>query len=100
MFSDVKVTVMPDPQKPSTASIYPNPATTYLYVKIDAVTLQSNSSIQITNASGKLVYTENFVRTDFRMLKQLDVSKLPAGVYFLTVNADMNTKRTLSFVKQ
>jgi len=80
--------------------VYPNPATNSLYVKIEAVTLQSNSSIQIKNAAGNILYTENFLRTDFRMLKQLDISKLPSGVYFLTVITDINTSKTLKFIKQ
>jgi hypothetical protein len=100
VWDDVKVTVMPDPRKPSTAMVYPNPATNTLYVKIDAVTLQNNSSIRITNSSGKVVYTENFVRTDFRILKQVDISKLPNGVYFLTVTTDISTSRTLTFIKE
>ena len=99
-WDDVIVTVLPDPRKQSTATLYPNPATDFVYVKIDAVTLQSNSLIRITNSAGKVVYTENFMRTNFSALKQVDISKLPNGVYFLTVTADINTNTTLTLIKQ
>jgi dienelactone hydrolase len=99
-WDEVKVAVMPDPKTQSTATIYPNPATDMVYVKIDALTLQSNSMITIRNTTGSMVYTENFVRTGFRLLKQIDVSKLPSGVYYLSVTTDIHTNATLAFIKQ
>jgi hypothetical protein len=99
-WDEVKVVVIPDPRTQSTATIYPNPATDMIYVKIDALTLQSNSMITIRNTTGSIVYTENFVRTGFRLLKQIDVSKLPSGFYYLSVTTDIYTNATLAFIKQ
>ena len=99
-WDDLKVTVLPDPRRQSSAMLYPNPATNTVYVKIDAVTLQSNTLIRIINSAGDVVYTENFFRTDFRVLRQIDISKLPRGAYFLTVTADINTNTTLTLIKQ
>jgi hypothetical protein len=100
VWDDVKVTVLPDPRTKSTASVYPNPATSTINVKIDALTLQSNTVIRIANAAGSTVYSENFKRTDYTMIKQVNISKLPRGIYFLSVNTDINTVTTLKFTKQ
>jgi hypothetical protein len=100
VWDDVKVAVMPDPRTQSTAEVYPNPVITTLFIKIDALTLQNNSLIQIINSAGSVVYTENFTRTGFNYLKQVDVSKLPKGVYFLSISADINTTITRTFTKQ
>lgn len=99
-WDDIKVTVTSDPRREATASIYPNPATNKIFVKIDALTLQSSSVINITNSAGTLLYTENFVRTGFKFLKQIDVSKWPSGVYYLSITTDINTNKTVTFVKQ
>ena len=99
-WNDVRVTVLPDPRRQSTAMVYPNPATNMIYLRIDAVTLQSNTLIRIINSSGDIVYTESFLRTDFRVLRQIDISKLPKGAYFITVTADINTNTTLTLIKQ
>ena len=80
--------------------LFPNPATNMINVRIDAVTLQNNTIIRISNSAGDVVYTESFMRSAFRALKQIDISKLPNGVYFLTVTADINTYTTLTFIKQ
>jgi dienelactone hydrolase len=99
-WDDVKVTVLADPRTQSTATVYPNPATSMINLKIDALTLQTNTVINITNAAGSTVYTEEFKRTDYRMVKQVDISKLPDGIYFLSLNTDINTIQTLKFTKQ
>ncbi|MGZ3973682.1 MAG: PKD domain-containing protein, partial [Flavisolibacter sp.] len=99
-WDEVKVTVMPDPRTRSTATVYPNPATNTINIKIEALTLQNNSVLRIANAAGYLVYTENFTRTDFTMIKQVDISKLPNGTYFLSVTSDINTVTTIKFIKQ
>ena len=99
-WDDIKVTVLPDPRRQSTAMLFPNPATNMINVRIDAVTLQNNTIIRISNSAGDVVYTESFMRSAFRALKQIDISKLPNGVYFLTVTADINTYTTLTFIKQ
>jgi dienelactone hydrolase len=99
-WDDVKVTVLADPRTQSTATVYPNPATSMINVKIDALTLQTNTVIHITNAAGSTVYAEEFKRTDYRMVKQVDISKLPDGIYFLSLNTDINTIQTLKFTKQ
>ncbi|HWI91737.1 MAG TPA: REJ domain-containing protein, partial [Flavisolibacter sp.] len=99
-WSEVNVTVVPNPTNQSTASLYPNPATDIVYLRIDAVTLQTNSLITIVNSAGNTVYNEKFMRTDFRVIKEVNVSTLPRGTYFLTITTDINNTKTLPFIKQ
>jgi hypothetical protein len=81
--------------------VYPNPVTTgSLYVKIDAVTNKSNSTIRIFNAQGNLVYAEAFVRSALQVEKSVDISSLKKGVYFLSVTTDINSETTIRFIKQ
>jgi dienelactone hydrolase len=95
------VLVKPDPRKRSSAMVYPNPVTTgSLYVKIDAVTNKSNSTIRIFNAQGNLVYAEAFVRSALQVEKSVDISSLKKGVYFLSVTTDINSETTIRFIKQ
>jgi hypothetical protein len=91
---------MPDPRTVSTAAVYPNPATNLINVKIEALTFQNNSILRITNSAGTVVYTESFQRTGFTMIKQVDITKLPSGIYFLSVTSDINTITTVKFAKQ
>ena len=63
----------------STFIIYPNPATTQLTIQS---TGQPINEITITNLLGQKVYTRNYGTEKV----QVDVSGLPAGVYFIKIN--------------
>ncbi|MGZ4025747.1 MAG: PKD domain-containing protein [Flavisolibacter sp.] len=95
----VTVTVKPEIKTRSTASVYPNPATSYINVRIDALTSKSYSVIRIFNAAGVAVYTETFVRTQQVEIRQIDISRFEKGVYLVNVNADINTVVSAKFVK-
>ncbi|HWJ91554.1 MAG TPA: T9SS type A sorting domain-containing protein, partial [Flavisolibacter sp.] len=84
----------------STASLYPNPATTVINVRIDAITHRNQTDLRIYDSKGVLVYEEVFLRTTQLMVKEVDVSKLEKGVYFVAVNVDINNELTLKFVKE
>jgi hypothetical protein len=47
-----------------------------------------------------MVYQENFMRDQQTMTKQINVSKLISGVYYVELNIDPNKIMTLMFVKQ
>ena len=98
--SNVNVSVKPNPRTKSTASVYPNPATSYINIQIDALTNRSSSSIRILNAAGKQVFYEEFIRNTTRLVKQLDISDLPGGAYFVFVTTDIHTNIALTLVKQ
>jgi hypothetical protein len=57
----------------ATVNIFPNPATDYLTIEIDKPT-----TIQIINGNGQV-----FIEQQISQREQLDISKLPAGIYWL-----------------
>lgn len=71
--------------------IYPNPTNSILSIRDKNQQLQ-NATIEIKNTLGQIVYFDVYSN-------QTDVSHLPAGIYFLTLNTK-ETKRTLKFVKE
>lgn len=74
----------------ATASIYPNPAT----FSITLTAPYKIEDISIRNAIGQIVYEQQYAAV--RQTQEIDVSRLPTGVYFARVNG-VYTGR---FVKQ
>jgi hypothetical protein len=98
--SRVKVTVNPAPPK-SKVSLYPNPVVNNIVtVEIDANTYKNYTSIVIYNVSGEMVYNETFFRTQPTITKQIDISKLIPGIYFVEVTADINTQVNIKMIRQ
>ncbi len=95
----VTVTVNPDPRTQSDASVFPNPATSVINIRIDAITNQAKTTIRIYDARGMILYHEQFTRTQQVMIRQVDVSKFPNGAYFVKIDVDINNSRTLEFIK-
>ncbi len=84
----------------SRLSVYPNPAVTTTTIKIEAATKKAQSSLVVYNQTGKVVYAESFFRSEAVQTKQLDVTHLLPGVYFIEVTLDINHKSTTKFIKQ
>jgi len=94
------VTVIVNPATTfSTASLYPNPATTTINIKIQSVTHRNQTSIRIYDVRGVLVYEEEFLRTQTIEIRSVDVSKLLPGAYVVLVGADINNDISLKFIK-
>jgi alpha-tubulin suppressor-like RCC1 family protein len=96
----VKITVVPDQRLASSFTIFPNPATSVINVKIDAVTIAAKTHVRVYDARGVVFYQEEFMRTQQVMTKQIDVSSFPPGVYFLKVDVDINNTKAMTFIKQ
>ncbi|MBN8876965.1 MAG: hypothetical protein J0I32_05420 [Sphingobacteriales bacterium] len=79
--------------------IYPNPATNYIDISIDAVTKKNKSVIVIMDMKGAVLYREEFQRDSYHMIKRVDVSRFIQGTYLVRVGADINTMRTAKFIK-
>ncbi|MCA6438089.1 MAG: T9SS type A sorting domain-containing protein, partial [Bacteroidetes bacterium] len=75
-------------------NVYPNPAKDLLYVEVShastplSVTSETSTTclggrqaLSVTNALGQLIIEEELVQNK----KEIDISKLPNGVYFLKV---------------
>ncbi len=76
-------------------TVYPNPATDEFNIQMSEV-LGSNSKIQMINTSGQVVLTlDNLQGTNLPI--QVDVSKLPSGLYILNVQngTEVLNKRVL-----
>ncbi|MGZ8560371.1 MAG: PKD domain-containing protein, partial [Flavisolibacter sp.] len=84
---------------PSKATLYPNPATDHINIRIEANTHVNNSELRIYDVSGRVVYYENFVRNTNIMTKTINVSALPSGSYYVEVEVDINNKVVCKFVK-
>ena len=67
--------------------IYPNPFTTHLKIHLK----MDDDSYELNNSLGQLIYTG-------REIESTDFSKIPNGIYFLTIIN--NSKSTLKLVKQ
>jgi len=71
-------------KQPGGINIFPNPSTDIINVSSD----QTISSIAVINYTGREVYTRNNVNSKST---HLNVSALPAGIYFIKVNQDKGT---------
>ena len=78
-------------EKDNTISIYPNPTSEIINIKIDNFT---NFNTEIYNVLGKKV-------ANFKNQTSMDVSKLTSGIYFLKVlSSENNQIATKKFIKQ
>ena len=77
-------------------NIYPNPVSTTLYVTFAAPQSGQKTKLSITDMMGRVVYFDEFDRTD-RMTKKINVSSLMKGVYVVTVDTgyDILTARII-----
>ena len=84
----------------SIATIYPNPATTVANIRIESNTRTTNTLLVIYDINGRIMHQEEFKRTGGKMVKQVDVSKLPAEIYTVQIGTDINHQTTLKLLKQ
>ena len=76
-------------------SIYPNPASDYVSIAVPASLASANSSVEITDALGKVVMKET-INTDVTTLR---ITKLEEGVYFFRVITNSQTMKVGKVVK-
>ncbi|MGB4292336.1 MAG: T9SS type A sorting domain-containing protein [Bacteroidales bacterium] len=62
--------------------IWPNPASEYIYISIGNQPLVSDIGITITDLSGRTIMKSRYSAYD-----RLDISSLPAGIYFVSASA-------------
>jgi len=79
-------TATPDIKNNNYISVSPNPFTTTLSISLQKENLQQ-ADFTITNIIGQPVYTKHESNLSSTYTKTLDLSYLPAGVYFLEVIA-------------
>lgn len=74
--------------------LYPNPIKDILFIKIPHQMHTENSRLQIFNSIGKLVYSINNIP------KEVNISKLKTGIYFIKINNETTTYLQQKIVKQ
>ncbi|HRR16992.1 MAG TPA: T9SS type A sorting domain-containing protein, partial [Bacteroidales bacterium] len=62
--------------------IWPNPASEYIYIGIGNQPLVSDIGITIIDLAGRIILKSNYYNSD-----RLDISALPAGIYFVSASA-------------
>lgn len=90
IFKNQKIVLSVEDNKTNPFKIYPNPASTKLYL---SVTSSENYEISVYNLLGKKIMMSN----DFSNISPLDVSKLQSGIYILKFK---EFKQTYKFIKQ
>ena len=82
---------------PMTATrVYPNPATDMLNIEVNA-SQASEMSISVYNIMGQNVMNQNVNITTGMNTKNINVSELNSGIYFLTVKAN-GFENTMKFI--
>jgi hypothetical protein len=90
IFNNQKIVLSVEDNKTNPFNIYPNPASTKLYL---SVTPAENQEISVYNLLGKKIMDSK----DFSNISPLDVSKLQSGIYILKFK---EFKQTYKFIKQ
>ncbi|MEA3495659.1 MAG: T9SS type A sorting domain-containing protein [Bacteroidota bacterium] len=66
--------------------IYPNPAKENIFVSISKQ--QTRIHLQLINPQGKNILEEDFEAYNEKNIKEIDVSKLAKGIYFIKISSD------------
>ena len=82
---DPPLTVQPIPNKNDvSATLYPNPNSGNFKLEMNSL-IPKNINIEITNALGMKVYSENGITFSGRMVMPINLNNVPAGVYYMSI---------------
>ncbi|MFL5786921.1 MAG: PKD domain-containing protein [Flavisolibacter sp.] len=96
--SDMQVTVNAAPPVSGLAfNVYPNPVITTVNITFDAPLNGQKTKIIIVDAMGRIVYLEEFTRTNDRMIKQINLSNLMTGGYVVSIDTGFDMLTTKLF---
>lgn len=96
-YAEVIIVVLPEE---SNAKVYPNPVSDVLNLVIESNTQRNRTDVQIFDARGNQVHHEQFMRDLPKITRQINVSTLAKGIYFIKVQVDINHSKTIQFMKQ
>jgi hypothetical protein len=77
--------------------VSPNPATGT--VNITGISAEGDITLQVMNSSGKIIFQGIFSTEGYRFTRQIDISYLDDGIYYMRLNAGSFYK-TIKLVKQ
>jgi PKD repeat protein len=83
IFFDDCTGIAPNKNDMST-TLYPNPNSGNFTLEMNSL-IPQNINIEITNALGMKVYSENGITFSGKLVKPINLNNIPAGVYFLSI---------------
>jgi dienelactone hydrolase len=81
------------------ATIAPNPVQSTLNIRVNGSTT-GKTSILVYTAAGQLQLQQEFTKDAGSVSKQVNISRLPVGIYIVHIVIDDKHKKVLRFVKQ
>lgn len=88
------------PLNPAIISCYPNPTHDIAFIRVEGVVPGTDMHITITDILGKIVSSRNFYLGSNNNLTLFDGSKLPQGMYFVSVfNRDIHLAKKIFLTK-
>lgn len=90
-FSQTTVGITEEDANVSVGNLYPNPANSETFMNIE-LKKASRINVNIINAVGQVVYSQNLNLQAGKQLISLPVSGLAQGIYTLTLTGDTNAK--------
>lgn len=88
-----------DLKKPTLDNLVPNPASEFIFVKINSQK-EETVSVQIFDARGALVKTVAVELYEGLVLTELDITDLPSGLFFVKIPEGQKKHSQMKFVKQ
>jgi len=83
----------------SKVKAYPNPAADILTLESNALSSMENLSVTLLDMKGRVVKKVKELEISGQKLINIDVSKLTAGIYFYSINENVNSLHTGKFIK-
>ncbi len=80
-------------------SIYPNPVSNVLNLKIDSPLLSGSAYLAIYDMAGKRTYQESFIRNQSSIVKQINASHFRSGTYIVKIDSGGYTL-SIKMIKQ
>ncbi|MBX7224535.1 MAG: fibronectin type III domain-containing protein, partial [Chitinophagales bacterium] len=82
-----------DPEKTLQLTVFPNPSNGIINIKSNA-NVDEEILIEISDLSGKIVFTEKYSPSSEKSEKSLDLSNLTNGLYFVRFNNGVSSQTT------
>jgi hypothetical protein len=82
----------------SSVSLYPNPAADFINLSYFFTCNESELRLNIYNASGQLIKTENIGNNSISMETTIDLNDFANGVYFIQINSQSSNLYKSSFI--
>lgn len=94
------VTNVIEPLHSNGFSVYPNPARRVITISISTTNRKENITFKVNNSLGLTVYSETIKEISDSYTKQIDLSQLPIGIYFIELQQNGSLNHTKAFSKE